>query len=141
LTALNLTNFAADGPLPWDHIPENRAFRSSHLAPFSTNIHFQRPSTCFCHIKGFPADPCLVLDCGTAEEPQIRIVVNDGVVPLTSIKGCPAQKDGLCAVSTFVAAMKEQIQNTDWIWACHGDWSVPEGDSWHTTMGSPPQPQ
>lgn len=42
LTALNLTNFAADGPLPWDHIPENRSFKSSHLAPFATNIHFQR---------------------------------------------------------------------------------------------------
>lgn len=45
LTALNLTNFAADGPLPWDHIPKDRAFKSSHLAPFATNIHFQREYT------------------------------------------------------------------------------------------------
>ncbi|KAI0342559.1 phosphoglycerate mutase-like protein [Trametopsis cervina] len=123
LTALNLSNFAADGPLPWDHIPKQRAFKSSHLAPFATNIHFQ------------------LLECGSAEETQIRVVVNDGVVPLTSIKGCPEQKDGLCPVSIFVAAMKEQIHNTDWVWGCHGGWSVPEGDAWSTTDGYPPRPQ
>ena len=42
ITALNLTNFAADGPLPADHIPKHRSFKVSHLAPFSTNIQFQR---------------------------------------------------------------------------------------------------
>lgn len=42
LTALNLTNFAASGPLPADHIPPNRSFKVSHLAPFATNVHFQR---------------------------------------------------------------------------------------------------
>ena len=41
ITALNLTNFAEDGPLPADHMPEHRAFKSSHLAPFATNIQFQ----------------------------------------------------------------------------------------------------
>ncbi|KAI0791592.1 phosphoglycerate mutase-like protein [Irpex lacteus] len=123
LTALNLTNFAADGPLPWDHIPENRSFKSSHLAPFATNIHFQ------------------LLECDSLEETQIRIIVNDGVVPLTSIKGCPEQQDGLCPLATFIEAMKEQIKNTDWIWGCHGDWSVPEGDAWHTTDGYPPLPE
>ncbi|KAI0701864.1 phosphoglycerate mutase-like protein [Cytidiella melzeri] len=122
LTALNLTTLAANGPLPWDHIPKKRFFKSSHLAPFSTNIHFQ------------------LLECDSTEEPQIRVIINDGVVPLTSISGCPEQKDGLCPVATFVAAMKEQIMHTDWIWACHGDWRVPEGDAWHTTDGYPPPP-
>ena len=42
ITALNLTNFAKDGPLPSDHIPPNRAFISSQLAPFATNVQFQR---------------------------------------------------------------------------------------------------
>lgn len=82
-----------------------------------------------------------MLECGAVEDTQIRIIVNDGVVPLTSIKGCPEQKDGLCPLSTFVEAMKEQIKNTDWLWGCHGDWSVPEGDAWHTTDGYPPLPE
>ncbi|KAJ3556987.1 hypothetical protein NM688_g1721 [Phlebia brevispora] len=111
LTALNLTNLAASGPLPADHIPPNRSFKVSHLAPFATNVHFQ------------------LLSCGSFPDPQIRIIVNDGVVPLTSIKGCPIQKDGLCPVSTFVAAMKEMIRDTDWTWGCHGGWETIRGCS------------
>lgn len=42
ITALNLSSFAAAGPLPSDHIPSYRTFRSSQLSPFSTNIQFQR---------------------------------------------------------------------------------------------------
>jgi hypothetical protein len=42
LTALNLSTFAANGPLPTDHIPKHRSFRVSELAPFSTNVQFQR---------------------------------------------------------------------------------------------------
>ena len=42
ITALNLSSFAANGPLPTDHIPKHRSFRSSELAPFSTNVQFQR---------------------------------------------------------------------------------------------------
>jgi hypothetical protein len=44
ITALNLTSFAANGPLPTDHIPEHRSFRVSELAPFATNVQFQRES-------------------------------------------------------------------------------------------------
>jgi len=42
LTALNLSSFAAMGPLPTDHIPEHRTFRTAELAPFATNVQFQR---------------------------------------------------------------------------------------------------
>ncbi|KAI0072842.1 phosphoglycerate mutase-like protein [Panus rudis PR-1116 ss-1] len=121
LTALNLTNFAEDGPLPATHIPAHRKFKVSHLAPFATNIQFQ------------------LLSCSSLSEPQIRIVINDGVVPLTSIRGCPEQKDGLCPVSTFVEAQKEMIRTTDWEWGCHGDWQVPPGPAWNTTTGYPPE--
>lgn len=41
ITALNLSNFAASGPLPADHIPLNRSFVSSQLASFAANIQFQ----------------------------------------------------------------------------------------------------
>ncbi|RPD81516.1 phosphoglycerate mutase-like protein [Lentinus tigrinus ALCF2SS1-7] len=122
ITALNLTNFAEDGPLPADHMPEHRAFKSSHLAPFATNVQFQ------------------LLSCSSAPEPQIRIIINDGVVPLTGIRGCPEDKDGKCPLSTFVDAQREIIAKTDWHWACHGDWSVPAGTAWNTTTGDPPAP-
>ncbi|EJD02001.1 phosphoglycerate mutase-like protein [Fomitiporia mediterranea MF3/22] len=120
LTALNLTSFAAIGPLPADHIPTNRSFIASQLAPFAANMQFQ------------------LLECIGMDGDQIRIILNDGVVPLTGIRGCPDQKDGMCPVDTFVRAQREIIQEVDWIYECHGDWTVPPGPAWNTTTGSPP---
>lgn len=42
ITALNLSNFAETGPLPADHIPKKKSFVASQLAPFGTNMQFQR---------------------------------------------------------------------------------------------------
>ncbi|KAI0048206.1 phosphoglycerate mutase-like protein [Auriscalpium vulgare] len=120
ITALNLTNFAKSGPLPTDHIPEGRSFRVSQLAPFSTNIQFQ------------------LLQCAGHHDQQIRVIINDAVSPLTGIEGCPADAYGLCSVPTFVEAQKKIIGNTDWTWACHGNWSVPGGHEWSTTTGDAP---
>ncbi|KAG6909600.1 hypothetical protein DXG01_016639 [Tephrocybe rancida] len=121
ITALNLTNFATSGPLPYTHIPENRSFEVSKIAPFATNMQFQ------------------LLECTSVPEPQIRIIINDGVTPLTGIKGCPEQADGMCPVDTFVKAQQELLLETDWNYDCHGDWTVPEGPAWQTTNGSPPK--
>ncbi|KAI0373827.1 phytase [Pilatotrama ljubarskyi] len=124
ITALNLSNFAADGPLPADHIPPNRAFKTSHLAPFASNVQFQ------------------VLSCTSSPNPQIRIIINDGVVPLSSIRGCPSVADaphGTCPLPTFVAAQREIIRNTDWAWGCLGEWEIPPGTAWNTTTGDPPE--
>ncbi|KAJ7493301.1 phosphoglycerate mutase-like protein [Mycena galericulata] len=119
LTALNLSSLAAQGPLPADRIPADRSFKVSQLAPFATNVQFQ------------------LLECTSQPGPQIRIIVNDGVVPLTGIEGCPKQEDGMCPVDTFVAAQKKIIGQTDWVYDCYGDWTIPEG--WNTTAGVPPR--
>ncbi|KAG8886734.1 hypothetical protein FRB98_001035 [Tulasnella sp. 332] len=120
ITALGLNTFAKTGPLPSDHIPENRSFYASRLAPFGTNMQFQ------------------LLSCAATPDPQIRIIINDGVTPLTGIPGCPASRDGLCSVESFVNAQKQTISDTDWNWDCHGDWTVPAGTGWNTTSGTPP---
>ncbi|KAH6919137.1 histidine phosphatase superfamily [Coprinopsis sp. MPI-PUGE-AT-0042] len=121
ITALNLNSFAASGPLPWDHIPPNRSFRTAELAPFATNMQFQ------------------ILSCDShPDADQIRIIINDGVAPLTGIKGCPEQKEGMCPLDTFVEAQRENIAKTSWDWGCHGDWTVPPGTDWETVTGDPP---
>jgi len=120
ITALNLSNFAANGPLPTDHIPKHRSFRVSELAPFSTNVQFQ------------------LLSCPSREDNQIRIIINDAVAPLTGIEGCPEDADGMCPIPTFITAQKNIIAHTDWDWACHGDWEVPAGHKWNTTTGDVP---
>ena len=79
-----------------------------------------------------------MLSCASTPEEQIRIIINDGVVPLTSVRGCPADVHGMCPVSTFVEAQREIVSNTDWDWACNGDWEVPTGHEWNTTTGEPP---
>ncbi|KAG8690559.1 hypothetical protein FRC11_010746 [Ceratobasidium sp. 423] len=118
MTALNLTNFSADGQLPWTHILPDRKFRSSKIAPFATNMQVQ------------------LLSCSSRPEPQIRLIINDGVTPLTAIRGCPEDKDGMCPLNTFVDAQKETIRTSSFAWACYGNWELEEG--WSTTRGMPP---
>ena len=88
------------------------------------------------HVYGPPSP---VLDCSDLDDRQIRIVVNDGAVPLVGIEGCPEQKDGMCSVDTFVAAQKKIIAETDWNYDCYGDWTVPQGAEWNTTTGDAPR--
>lgn len=79
-----------------------------------------------------------MLACESTPGEQIRVIINDGVAPLTGIRGCPEQKDGMCSVETFVKAQQETIEEVDWEWECMGDWSVPDGTEWETTIGAPP---
>ncbi|KIM58916.1 hypothetical protein SCLCIDRAFT_127317 [Scleroderma citrinum Foug A] len=117
LTALGLSNFAKTGPLPTDHIPDQRSFRTSQIAPFATNVQFQ------------------LLSCSSEPGPQIRVIVNDGVVPLNVLDGCPDNQYGMCPVDAFVEAQKENIRITDWNLVCNEKWEIPDG--WNTTSGYP----
>ncbi|KAH7882879.1 phosphoglycerate mutase-like protein [Phlebopus sp. FC_14] len=129
LTALNLTTLAASGPLPADHIPANRSFRVSDIAPFATNMQFQLLS-CPALTDGDPHPPP-----SSDSTTHIRIILNDGPVPLTGIKGCPHSLHGLCPLPVFIQAQQEMIGETDWEWGCHGSWEVPEGGEWETVGG------
>jgi hypothetical protein len=81
-----------------------------------------------------------VLSCASTPEPQIRIIINDGVVPLHGIRTCPYDdKHGMCPLPAFIEAQQETIRETDWVWGCHGDWEVPEGSAWNSTTGDAPQ--
>lgn len=138
MTALNLTNFAADGPLPADHIPKNRKFIASQLSPFATNMQIQGTLIVgllppFANVT-FP----LVLSCASRPDEQIRLIINDGVTPLTGISGCPPDRDGMCPVPAFVNAQQSLIDEADWEWDCYGDWKVDPGKAWNTTTGRPP---
>ena len=83
------------------------------------------------------SDNLAVLECSSIPDTQIRIIINDGVVPLTSIRGCHEQRDGMCPVDRFVAAQREMIAQTDWNYVCYGNWTVPEG--WQTVTGDVPR--
>ncbi|KDQ12411.1 hypothetical protein BOTBODRAFT_634204 [Botryobasidium botryosum FD-172 SS1] len=116
---LDLTNFAATGPLPVDHIPKNRSFSTAELAPLSSNMQFQH--------------------CASTPEPQIRIVINDGVVPLTGLPGVHKMSMACVHCQYLLLRKKKAINETDWDWACRGNWTVPPGAAWNTTTGEPPK--
>jgi hypothetical protein len=71
---------------------------------------------------------------------QIRLIINDGVTPLTGITGCPKDPHGMCPLLSFVKAQQSLIDGAgdDWAWGCYGDWDVPAGKEWNTTTGTPP---
>jgi hypothetical protein len=59
IAALGLTNFAKGKHLPTTHIPHNRAFRTDELAPFASNVQFQRKlSSCTVHAPCTFNSPC-----------------------------------------------------------------------------------
>ncbi|KAF5386513.1 hypothetical protein D9757_005874 [Collybiopsis confluens] len=126
LTALNLSTLAENGPLPYDHVPKHQTFKVSQLAPFATNVQFQ------------------LLECSSpsiAPGQQIRVIVNDAPVPLTGIRGCPEQKDGMCPVETFVKAQREILDGITWEWDCLSDYEdlLGEGPEWETVTGDAPR--
>ncbi|KAI6002024.1 phosphoglycerate mutase-like protein [Pisolithus albus] len=134
LTALNLTTFAETGPLPADHIPANRSFRASDLAPFTTNVQFQ--------LLRCPEDIHFSNRDNSSSDPShIRIVINDGPVPLHGIQPCPVSPHGLCPLAAFLEGQKQTIRDTDWTWGCFGNWTIPAGPEWETVGGQyPPKP-
>jgi hypothetical protein len=48
----------------------------------------------------------------------IRLILNDGVVPLTGLKGCGENEDGLCELDKFVDALGEIVAETDFAAVC-----------------------
>ncbi|KAJ7291916.1 histidine phosphatase superfamily [Mycena rebaudengoi] len=113
VTALNFTTLAANGPLPTDKIPANQTYFANKIAPFAANLVGQ------------------VLSCAAASEDptHIRWVLNDAVVPLTGIKGCSKNKDGLCELPKFIAGMKQRITEVDFDFDCFGNYTMPDPDN------------
>ncbi|KIM66301.1 hypothetical protein SCLCIDRAFT_7973 [Scleroderma citrinum Foug A] len=111
-TALNFTAFAANGPLPTDHIPANRSYIVSQITPFASNLVAQ------------------VMSCPASSDPtHIRFILNDGVVPLTGIRGCTEDSEGRCPLADFISGMHERIGEIDFYFSCYGNYTVPDPDN------------
>jgi hypothetical protein len=91
-----------------------------------------------CPNTATPQTPQVTKQQTTSDASHIRIILNDAVVSLTGIEGCPEQKDGLCPLHTFIKSQKKLIEGADWEWTCCGNWTIPEGNRWTTVTGDPP---
>jgi hypothetical protein len=129
LPTLNLTSFAAAGPPPLDKIPKHRTFVSSEIMPFATNLQVQVLTCGARHIgesddaedsKGVNGE---TEDLRTREDSarmgrKVRLVLNDGVVPLTGIRGCGEHREGLCDLGVFVESTTELMADGDFEGVC-----------------------
>ncbi|KAH9926852.1 phosphoglycerate mutase-like protein [Amylocystis lapponica] len=115
-TALNFTTMAANGPLPFTHIPQDQTYRVQNIAPFSSNLVAQVLS-------------CPVSAQNATKAPSIRFLLNDGAVPLTGIAHCETpDKDGMCLLSDFLAGMQQRIAEINFAYDCYADYAVPNPD-------------
>lgn len=57
-----------------------------------------------------------VLTCSGSK--KVRLILNDAPVPLTGIRGCPEDDDGLCPFDAFVDSMQELVDETDFAAVC-----------------------
>ncbi|TFK56975.1 phosphoglycerate mutase-like protein [Heliocybe sulcata] len=112
LTTMNMTSFLRTGPLPTDHIPYDNSYIVSQISPFGSNLVGQ------------------VLSCPASNvSTHIRWILNDAVLPLTGIQGCPEDPNGLCALSTFISAYKQRIAEVDYNFDCYANYTVPVPDT------------
>lgn len=73
------------------------------FCPFATNLQVQ------------------VLSCTQREQDQqIRIILNDAPVPLSGIRDCGDDEDGLCPLDSFVSGVQELVDEVDFGATCTG---------------------
>jgi len=122
LVAMNFTSFIKDGPLPATHIPEKRSYIVSQIAPFGTRLIGQVLSqTSSSNQTSAPSSPATA----AGEATHIRWLLNDAVLPLTGVGACPENDDGLCPIDTYISGLKQLIAETDFQFACFGNFTVP----------------
>lgn len=65
-------------------------------------------------------------DAATAAHKFVRMRLNDGIVPLDSIRGdaCEGRTDGFCALDRFVASQKDSYALSNYNYACFGNYTV-----------------
>ncbi|KAJ7048716.1 phosphoglycerate mutase-like protein [Mycena amicta] len=122
VVAMNFTSMARTGPLPSTHIPKDRSYVVNQISPFGANLVGQVLS---CPSSSTSTGKILA---STSKATHIRWLLNDAVVPLTGIKGCPPSADGLCPLGTFVKGMQQRIAEVDFEEGCFGTYDVPHPD-------------
>lgn len=93
----------------------NQTYIGSQISPFATNLVGQVQS-------------CPAKKKSAKKESYFRFLLNDGVVPLTGINHCTANKDGLCKLANFVQGLKERVAEIDFKYDCFANYTVPWPD-------------
>ena len=65
-------------------------------------------------------------DPNTASHKFIRMRLNNGILPLTSIPGgaCKGRTDGLCAMDKFLESQEQASARANYQYACFGNYKI-----------------
>ncbi|KAK9469168.1 histidine phosphatase superfamily [Lipomyces arxii] len=94
------------GDLPSTTLLQPRLFVASRMTPFGGRLYTE------------------LIDCPEFAETQVRLKLNNRVLPLTGVGACPTNEDGFCSLSTFIDALKMATSSVDYDNVCFG---VPAG--------------
>lgn len=130
-------DYLKDSPSLTQYPPDpDRHFVLSHLTPFGGHLITEV-------IGCSSANPSPVEKSRVAYTPGqygynpanashkfIRMRLNNGVLPLASIRGglCAGRLDGMCSVEDFIASQKGSDALANYQYACFGNWTVPEAE-------------
>ncbi|WFD32428.1 hypothetical protein MSPP1_003475 [Malassezia sp. CBS 17886] len=87
-----------------------RAFRSSHVVPFSARMVFERFDC-----DGPLADEHVLARASpSAPRSYMRMKLNDAIVPLAQLSQCESRADGLCSLDAFLASHADRNDQGWW---------------------------
>lgn len=133
LTALSL-DYIKDPPSLTEYPPSPDAhFVLSHLTPFGARLVTEvigcasdNPTAVSEH-RTFYYPEQYGYDANNATNKFIRMRLNNGILPLSSIRGgkCGDRSDGMCTLENFLASQENATETANYQFACFGNYTVP----------------
>ena len=130
LTALSLDYFRQSRPIQ-SSIPTSRTFRLGQIAPFSGHLITEKigctqpnptatNSNSTIYTKGQNG-----YSVASATNKFIRIRLNNGILPLSTIRGglCSDRTDGLCSLSNFIQSQSNASVEANYQFVCFGSYT------------------
>lgn len=145
LTALSLDYFHVS-PTLTDVPPDpKQPFILSHLTPFGSRLITEvlgcasddpSPVT-YPRTQYYPTQ--YGYDPANATYKFIRMRLNDGILPLDTIRGgaCKGRSDGLCAMDLFLKSQEDSYALSNYNFACFGNYTITDptsGKDWDGTI-------
>ncbi|KAL1624192.1 hypothetical protein SLS54_004122 [Diplodia seriata] len=144
LTAMSVDYFR-DGPSLTEFPPNpDRHFNLARVTPFGARL--------ITEVVGCAAaDPAAAsekrtfyypeqygYDAAAATHKFVRMRLNDGIVPLASVRGgaCEGRTDGLCALDKFIESQRDSYALSNYDYACFGNYTLDDPTNAHDYDGT-----
>jgi hypothetical protein len=132
LTALSVDYFRPKPSLTQFPPDPERPFNMAHLTPFGANLITEVVGCSSSSPKPvhqmrtqyYPTQ--YGYDAKNASNKFIRMRLNNGILPLSSIRGgaCKGRSDGLCAMDKFFESQEKADERANYQYVCFGNWTI-----------------